>query len=163
MWVTLVGLNHKTAGLEVREKVRFSSDRLPEVLQKLRKIVPDAVVLSTCNRFEIVAQDATPETLIEFISQECGIARADFESCLCIYEDAKAVHQQVRGAARLDSMVVGEAQILGQMKQAFAVAREEGLMHGVRCTHCWRKRSVSRARCAQKRASRKSRSPSARL
>lgn len=123
-------LNHKTADLATREKVRIGADMLPRVLLELRARVPEGVILSTCNRFEILARDADREQLIEFVSSICDVPRAAFESSLYCYKNEDAVRHVFRVASSLDSMVIGESQILGQMKQAFVAAQEAGALHG---------------------------------
>lgn len=128
MLISLVGLSYKTAPMEVREKVHLSPEQIPGALRALREIAPEAVILSTCNRFEILvrhkeAQDIA--ALCRVLGEHCGVDPSVFGSSLYTYEGADAVRHVFRVASSLDSMVIGEAQILGQLKQAFALAKEE--------------------------------------
>ena len=128
MNLTLLGLSYKTTPLELRERFSVHAEHLPLLLTRLREIAAEAMILSTCNRFELLVRldkQRTSIDLIEFIRSHCGMQREQFEPLLYTYNDADAVRHLFRVAASLDSMVVGEAQILGQMKEAFAIAQEQ--------------------------------------
>ena len=127
MKITLVGLSYKTTPLKQREVVHLSSDQTPDFLQRLRGVVREAFVISTCNRFEIIAAHDNQEIfdiLATAISDYFHLARQTLEGCLYQYSGFPAVRHLFRVASSLDSMVVGEAQILGQMKQFFAIAQQ---------------------------------------
>lgn len=128
MNILVVGLNHKTAAVEVREKLAFEGKRLEEGLLGLRGLSPvnEAVVLSTCNRVEMYvnvkdAEEAS-DAIKGFISEFHGIKSHLLESALYFLQAKDAVRHIFRVASSLDSMVVGEPQILGQLKDAFEFA-----------------------------------------
>ncbi|HYA26532.1 MAG TPA: glutamyl-tRNA reductase [Thermodesulfovibrionales bacterium] len=128
MKIIVIGLNHKTADVDVREKLAFNGPKLEEGLLKIRELpgVSEAIVLSTCNRVEIYVSskhpDTTYETIKGFLSQFHGLDSAALERSLYFYKDRDAVKHSFRVASSLDSMVVGEPQILGQLKDAFEFA-----------------------------------------
>lgn len=125
MNILVVGLNHKTAGIDVREKLAFNGTKLEEGLQKIKALpdIKEAVILSTCNRVEMYVNVNNPakayESIKDFLSVFHGIERASLETALYTHENVSAVKHIFRVAASLDSMVVGEPQILGQLKDAF--------------------------------------------
>jgi glutamyl-tRNA reductase len=123
MNILVVGLNHKTADVEVREKLAFNGPKLEEGLMKLVDLpeVNEAVVLSTCNRVEMyvnAAKDPT-EAVKTFLSEFHGIRRELLDDALYFLREGEAVRHVFRVASSLDSMVVGEPQILGQIKDSF--------------------------------------------
>jgi glutamyl-tRNA reductase len=128
MHLLLVGLSHRTAPVEVRERVDFQARGVAEALGVLasRGSTREAVVLSTCNRAELyVACDevaATRDDLVGFVGDFHGIARADLAPHVYDVSDLDAARHLFRVAAGLDSLVVGEPQILGQVKEAHTVA-----------------------------------------
>lgn len=125
MNILIVGLNHKTADVDVREKLAFNGQKLEEGMQRIKTLpdVKEAVILSTCNRVEIYAAvtnaAAAHEAIKNFISEFHGIDRSALETSLYAYENINAVRHVFRVASSLDSMIVGEPQILGQIKDAF--------------------------------------------
>ena len=128
MKVFVVGLNHKIADVDVREKLAFSGPKLEEGLSRFKELsgVEEAIILSTCNRVELYANvtDAltASESIKDFLSQFHGIKRGSLDNALYMYDDTNAVRHVFRVASSLDSMVVGEPQILGQLKGAFDLA-----------------------------------------
>jgi glutamyl-tRNA reductase len=133
MTLALIGVNHKTAPIELRERIAISRDELPETTRALGEMpgVSECMIVSTCNRVEILASLDTGGTdLIEFLHQRFGIAPAELAPHIYEYRDQEAVRHLFRMAASLDSMVVGEPQILGQVKEAFAVAKSSGTIAG---------------------------------
>lgn len=124
----VIGLNHKTAPIEVREKVAFDGPKLVEALNKLKEYpnIKEHIILSTCNRVEIYAAvddlDSGTENIKNFISDFHGISRDLLGKSLYIYKGTDAVRHIYRVGSSLDSMIVGEPQILGQLKDAFEVA-----------------------------------------
>jgi len=137
MKFTITGVNHKTAPVEVRERLNFTADSLPAALAALRRRdgIREGLILSTCNRVEItaVAEDGADLNHLaeEFLAETRGIDPDWIAPYLYRYDDEKAIRHLFRVAASLDSMVVGEPQILGQLKAAFAVAKAEGAVTGV--------------------------------
>jgi glutamyl-tRNA reductase len=142
MSLVLIGVNHKTAPLEVRERIAISRDDLPEATRALAAVpgVAECMIVSTCNRVEILAavEGASPD-LISFLQRHFNLDPALLAPHLYEHHDREAVAHLFRVAASLDSMVVGEPQILGQVKEAFATARASGtvggeLEHLLQCT-----------------------------
>ncbi len=133
MTLSVLGVNHKTAPLAVRERVAISRDELPEVTRALAAMpgVSECMIVSTCNRVELVTALESPEVnLSAFLSRHFGLDASVLSSHLYEHKDQQAVRHLFRVAASLDSMVVGEPQILGQVKEAFAVARGAGTVGG---------------------------------
>lgn len=125
----LLGVNHKTAPVEVRELLAIPERRLPEALRQLLTVpgVCEGLILSTCNRVEILAQTKNGSTnLRDFLTQYFRLEPQAYEPHLYEYRAQDAVRHVFRVAASLDSMVVGEPQILGQVKEAYATARAAG-------------------------------------
>ncbi len=132
MTFQLIGLNHRTAPLEVRERLAISEKRLPEAVQRLAEFhgVDEAMIVSTCNRVELLARCKNGgSNLREFIREYFAANPQDFDKHLYEYKDSEAIRHVFRVTSSLDSMVVGEPQILGQMKEAYAVARALGTVN----------------------------------
>ena len=129
MPLKILGLNHNTAPVEVREQVVFAGDDLPAALQDVKNIegVDEAVLLSTCNRteFYIVADDAGSDRLQAWLKDSRGLGEA-VEQSLFRKHDDDAIRHLFRVACGLDSMVLGEPQILGQLKDAYREAQSAG-------------------------------------
>jgi glutamyl-tRNA reductase len=125
MHLTLVGLSHKTAPVEIREKLTFPEHRQEEALSIFTSNddVAEAVIISTCNRTEIYAITAVdcdgPAAVIDFLAEYHDLDRHELVRYLYIQEGEAVVRHLFRVVASLDSMVVGEAQILGQVKEAY--------------------------------------------
>ena len=132
MRVLVTGLNHKTAPVEVREKLAFNGPGLEEGLSSFLQIpeVKGAMILSTCNRVEIYAHVSNPERAIDsvksFLSEFHSIEPGALENSLYFYTDRDAIRHVFRVASSLYSMVVGEPQILGQLKDAFEFGLKKG-------------------------------------
>jgi len=133
MRTLVVGCNHRSAPVEVRERIAFDPTTLPDALALFHNTFPDSevVLLATCNRIE--AYVARPvhshpriEEIIEFIAQYHNLGVHEFAEGLYSYEDVEAVRHLFRVTCSLDSMVLGETQILGQTKSAFETARCAG-------------------------------------
>ncbi len=128
MNILVIGLNHKTAALDVREKVAFDGERLDEAMNMLKNpgAVKENIILSTCNRVEIYAAVSDigrgVESIKNFLSSFHNVPVEFLDKSLYVYTDADAVRHLYRVASSLDSMVVGEPQILGQLKDAFEAA-----------------------------------------
>ncbi len=134
MSIVLVGLNHKTAPVEVRERLAFSDEACAESLRALvdGEVVREGLIVSTCNRVEILAasprqkgEDAVGR-LSEFISSARSVPVELFSGHLYTHADEAAVRHVFRVASSLDSMVVGEPQVLGQVRHAYSLAVEAG-------------------------------------
>jgi glutamyl-tRNA reductase len=128
MGIVVVGLSHKSAPIEVREKLNFPESTLPDALRKLMSYegIRESLIVSTCNRVEIYAsvQDSAQgiDRIKQFISDYHGLSRESLDKSLYVYPDAQGVRHTFRVASSLDSMVLGEAQILGQLKDAFDIS-----------------------------------------
>lgn len=136
MNLALAGISHKTAPLEVREQFAISERQLPTALARL-KADPDfeeALIISTCNRMEVivVAREGVEgmDGLRRFVDSYFGVRFDDFSHCFYVYRGYEAVRHMFRVAAGIDSLVVGEPQVLGQVKKACAVARETRTVGG---------------------------------
>jgi len=133
MTLALIGVNHKTAPIELRERIAISREELPETTRALAAEpgVAECMIVSTCNRVEIVAAvEGTGADLAGFLHRRFGLDPAVLGPHIYEHHDRDAVRHLFRVAASLDSMVVGEPQILGQVKEAFAVARAAGTISG---------------------------------
>lgn len=130
MTVLALGINHKTASVELREKLAFTPERLPEALQTVQKTAgcDEGVILSTCNRTEIYSfgDNAIPSNVIKWLSDFHQVDEEELKQHLYIYRDVDATRHLMRVASGLDSMVLGEPQILGQVKQAYQQAKSVG-------------------------------------
>ncbi|MGC2331585.1 MAG: glutamyl-tRNA reductase, partial [Candidatus Acidiferrales bacterium] len=131
--MVLIGCNHRTAPVELRERVAFTQEQALHAACELRRqgILEEAVVLSTCNRSELYGvADATSapitETLEEFLTSYHGISRAEIDGRIYRWTGADALRHLFRVAAGLDSMLLGEAEILGQLRSAYGQALQNG-------------------------------------
>jgi glutamyl-tRNA reductase len=128
MNVLVIGLNHKTAAIEVRKKVAFDGPKLEEAINILKEkdAVKENIILSTCNRVEIYADvrdiDEGIESIKSFISEFHNVPRDLLDTSLYIHKATSAIRHIYRVGASLDSMVIGEPQILGQLKDAYDAA-----------------------------------------
>lgn len=125
------GLNHTTAPIEVREKYALEQDKAIEVLRAIKTQASEGVFLSTCNRVEFYLTTETADRMIEEANKILGsiyrLKPADIKKYFYRYEDSEAFHHLFRVASSLDSMVLGEAQILGQVKNAYEGSKEAGM------------------------------------
>ncbi|HKE33788.1 MAG TPA: glutamyl-tRNA reductase [Candidatus Acidoferrum sp.] len=133
MEIVLVGLNHRTAPVEVRERVSFTVDQARRASEELRSkgLLAETLVLSTCNRSEVygVSPEASHECapgLSTFLSEFHSVRMDVLNGSLYHHYDREAVRHLFRVAAGLDSMMLGEAEILGQVREAYRVAHEQG-------------------------------------
>ncbi|WP_186576241.1 glutamyl-tRNA reductase [Aquibacillus kalidii] len=130
MHILVVGINYRTAPVEVREKLTFQEDKLQEAMIALnkRKSILENVIISTCNRTEIYAVVDQLHTgryyIKQFLADWFEVDKNSFTPHLAIYENDGAIEHLFKVTSGLDSMVVGETQILGQMKQSFMVAQQ---------------------------------------
>src|SRR5271170_7232158 len=125
----LFGVNHKTAPVELREQIAIPAERLSEATRSLAQTpgVREAMILSTCNRVElVVCPDGDAPDLMGFFNQFSAIDHSALRPHVYEYREQDAVRHLFRVASSLDSMVVGEPQILGQVKEAYAVAKSVG-------------------------------------
>ncbi|WP_163559558.1 glutamyl-tRNA reductase [Halomonas sp. NO4] len=128
MTLLALGINHKTATVAVRERVAFTPPQLTSALGQLRSMpeVREAAVLSTCNRTELycVTEASGEKPILDWLSDFHGLPVDDLSRCAYHYLDNEAARHLMRVAVGLDSMVLGEPQILGQLKEAYQSARD---------------------------------------
>ena len=131
MKIVSIGMNHETAPVELRECLAAEQDNVPRALAAMRDMecLREGLYLSTCNRVEaLLITDSFPEAraaIIKMMSGLGNIPEESFESTLYMFEDMDAVNHIFRVASSMDSMVVGEPQILGQIKEAYALATRQ--------------------------------------
>jgi len=139
MSIITLGLNHKTAPVNIRERLAFSPKSLASAVRSLSDLgnIKEAAILSTCNRTELYCStENDQETLnqqavnqiIEWLSQFHGLNTSEFDQHLYTHRHTDSIRHALQVACGLDSLVLGEPQILGQMKQAYAQANEQGTM-----------------------------------
>src|SRR5918994_916156 len=133
MSIVLVGVNHKSAPIAVRERLAFSEDACTTSLRELvdGELIREGLIVSTCNRVEVLTEttsgrfDDSAERVIQFLSRS-DVPRDFFESNLYKHVDDSAVRHLFRVASSLDSLVVGEPQVLGQVRRAYSIALDAG-------------------------------------
>jgi glutamyl-tRNA reductase len=125
-----LGINHHTAPLSVREQVAFHAEKVQQALADLTRgsDVREAAILSTCNRTELYVSTDAPGVAADWLAEYHRIARHEIEPYLYTYPERDSVRHAFRVASGLDSMVIGEPQILGQMKDAVRVAEAAGTL-----------------------------------
>src|SRR5262245_2790321 len=128
MQFALVGLSHKTAPIEVRERLAFNGDAVRTALAALVQTdsISEAMILSTCNRVEVVAEGSDDRLIREFICDYHQISRDSVSKHLYSFKNNDAIRHIFRVTSSLDSMMVGEPQILGQVKEAYRIATDAG-------------------------------------
>jgi glutamyl-tRNA reductase len=130
----VLGLNHRTAPLDLREKLTIEKEQLASSLDFLSQYVGQGVVLSTCNRLEVYTFNQTDADLVSkvgnFLMAHSGVESSQLERHLYQHRDGECARHLFRVASGLDSMVAGERQILGQVRAAFSVASQHGYIKG---------------------------------
>ena len=128
MSLKLIGINHLSAPLDVRERLAIPAGRLADATRSLvhRPGVREALILSTCNRVELLTEQEQAADLRSFLGEYFSIPPHELDPHLYEFREREAVRHLFRVASSLDSMVVGEPQILGQVKDSYAIAREIG-------------------------------------
>ncbi len=130
MALIAVGVNHKTAPVSIRERVSFAPERLADALKELTSTpeVSEAAILSTCNRTELVCYSNSSETdtIIDWFEHYHKLNTQEVRPYIYIYPDQLAVRHVLRVASGLDSLILGEPQILGQIKDAYSKAEQAG-------------------------------------
>src|SRR5215469_16989951 len=127
----IIGVNHNSAPIEVRERLAIPEQRLPDAIRTLvqQPGVEEGMVLSTCNRVELLTSSTHGTDVRGFLPTYFGINLESLNSHIYEFRQEDAVRHVFRVASSLDSMVVGEPQILGQVKEAYAIARGVGAVH----------------------------------
>lgn len=131
MQIHVAGVNHSTTPIEIREKLAISSDHISDALYLLNRYVSQGVILSTCNRTEVysvVESSSSSQPGIDFLKAWANIPDADLRPYLYCYQNGAAIKHLFHVAAGLDSMIIGEFEILGQVKQSLEKARKAGLV-----------------------------------
>lgn len=132
MAIITLGLNHNTAPISVRERLAFPAECVIDSLRNLISLptIEEAAILSTCNRTEVYCglHDENPEPILEWLEREQRLNRKDFLPFLYTHLDSSTIRHMFRVASGLDSMVLGEPQILGQMKLAYQTASQAGTL-----------------------------------
>ena len=132
MSIVIIGVNHNSAPVDLLERLAIAEEQTPKALQQLMNYehVLEGAVLSTCNRIEVYACVSKfhggAQDLRNFLAEFCHVAPEDFTDRLYTYHDEAAIRHLFRVAAGIDSMVVGESEILGQVRRAFLSGEEEG-------------------------------------
>lgn len=126
-----LGINHKSAHVALRERVAFAPDQMTEALQDALKAagLEEVVILSTCNRTELFAavdDDTDYQQALEWLAGYHHIPLHELQQCYYVFQEQEALRHMIQVSSGLDSMVIGEPQIFGQMKSAYAVAQEAG-------------------------------------
>lgn len=128
MKLTVIGLNHETAPVHIREKLAFSASNLPDAVRELGlNAASEVVILSTCNRTELYCVGDS-EVIIQWLAKYHQLAVENIRPYLYVLGCSETIRHAFRVACGLDSMVLGEPQILGQMKDAVQIAREQNTM-----------------------------------
>ena len=122
------GINHRTTPIHIREQLTFADTQLPSLLQDFtqQNSINEAVILSTCNRTEIYSNASDVTAVQTWLAKQQKSLDLDFSQYTYLYREKEAVRHMMRVASGLDSMVLGEPQILGQMKHAYATAQTAG-------------------------------------
>jgi glutamyl-tRNA reductase len=132
MQIIVIGANHTTASVDVREKLSYREDEAREALRKFKdsRSMFETILVSTCNRTEVYTLTTSRKAAVDYIchvfASRAGLSVSEMQTHLYVHEGQAAARHAMKVAAGLDSIVVGETQILGQMKQAFALAQECG-------------------------------------
>ena len=134
MSILLVGVNHKSAPIDVRERLAFTDDACNAGLRELvdGEVIREGLIVSTCNRVEVLTESVssklndTTQRVIQFLSRDEFLPSSFFENHLYKHTDDMAVRHLFRVTSSLDSMVVGEPQVLGQMRRAYSIAVDAG-------------------------------------
>ncbi len=131
MRLALAGINHRTAPVQMRERFAFRNDEIPAALLQMQaRGAKEALILSTCNRVEVTAtlsDDVSVDGVLEgMMTARDGLTLDSVRPHLYIFQERDAIRHLFRVASSLDSMIVGEPQILGQLKQAYSQARDQG-------------------------------------
>lgn len=134
MTLIAFGINHKTAPIELREKIAFSPDALVQALASLGQTTgaTESVIVSTCNRTEVYAAVEEPQkhNIAKWLADFHGVALNELSNNSYLYAEQQAANHIMRVACGLDSLMLGEPQILGQVKQAFSDAKNSGVIKG---------------------------------
>jgi len=134
MALMVLGINHETAAVALREKVAIAPERMSDALQSLcrQAKINEAVILSTCNRTEILTscQSDNGDEILHWLAGYCQLGLDSLNTHYYLHQEDAAILHMMRVASGLDSMILGEPQIMGQVRSAYAVAKQTGTVHG---------------------------------
>ncbi len=133
MTLLAFGINHNTAALDIRERVAFAPEQMAQALLHANQQagLEEVAILSTCNRTEIyVITEGGEAAILQWLANYHQLSSADLDNCHYLHREAEAIRHMMSVASGLDSLVLGEPQILGQIKSAYSVAREAGVVGG---------------------------------
>src|SRR5690554_5471323 len=134
MALMVLGINHETAAVALREKVAIAPESMPDALLSLcrQAKIKEAAILSTCNRTEILAScpDQDSDEVLHWLANYCQLGIDSLNSHIYLHQGDAAILHIMRVASGLDSMILGEPQIMGQVRSAYAVAKQTGTVHG---------------------------------
>ena len=134
MSLFVVGLNHRTAPLDLREKLTVDKDQLAPALNRLSGSVEQNIIISTCNRLEVYSygtdQDRDYDRVVDFLRSKCDLTEENLKKHLYCLQGKECAEHLFRVSAGLDSMIIGERQVLGQVRNAFSVSAAEGYSKG---------------------------------
>ena len=132
MAIITLGLNHNSAPLSIRERLVFPSEGIVRALRNLRRVpgIDEAAILSTCNRTEFYcgSETAAQDLILDWIADSQQLSPEDFKPYVYTHSDQATIRHMFRVASGLDSMILGEPQILGQMKSAYQAAAQAGTL-----------------------------------
>lgn len=134
MTLLVTGLNHATAPVELRERVAFAPEQVADALRRVSAVTgaTEALILSTCNRTDLVTvcddAELAAERTLQWLAHARATGEQELASCIYRWRDADAMRHLIRVASGLDSMVLGEPQIFGQLKAAYQTARNAGMI-----------------------------------
>ena len=133
MHISLVGINHRTAPIAIREKLAISAEKLYDSLSLLHSYIPQGIVLSTCNRTEVYTTDRyhhhAHEASINFFKNHLNMPELDLSQYIYVSNDREVVEHLFRVASGLDSMIIGEFEVLGQVRHALGVAEKAEMLN----------------------------------
>jgi len=133
MHIIAIGTNHQTTPVSIRERVAISAEKMPGYLEKLRPFIPQGVILSTCNRTEIytVSNDVelTVKRCHDFLKNHLNISAEDLKKHVYMCRDREAAEHLLRVASGLESMIVGEYEVLSQTSRALEMAEKAGMVN----------------------------------
>jgi glutamyl-tRNA reductase len=130
--LSLIGINHISADINIRETVAVNTTKMQDALTLLRSYMPNGVILSTCNRTEIYftcEENRSEKACLEFLKDRAHVDDASLLPCIYSKRNKQAVEHLFRVASGIESMIVGEFEVLGQVKYALVAAEKAGMVN----------------------------------
>ena len=130
MTISVIGLNHKSANIDIREKFSFTADNASLLLRRIKKIrdILEVIVVSTCNRTEIYSFAKSPSVLVNLLCEESNGNHKTFENLGYIFENTAAINHIFNVGTGLDSQILGDFEIIGQLKNSFNLSKDNQLI-----------------------------------